>query len=64
MAEWSVLQTGKHGDSSTIPAGVKTFFGGINSLKQYIAYRFEFNLKLNFFLKFEILFGPRVPGNR
>ena len=43
MAEWSALQTGKRGDSSSIPAQVKTFFGGIKSLEQYIACNFELN---------------------
>ena len=33
MAEWLVLQTGKHGDSSSIPAEVKTFFVGIKSFE-------------------------------
>ena len=43
VAEWSALQTGKRGDSSSIPAEVKTFFGGIKSLERCIAFRFEFN---------------------
>ena len=30
MAEWSALWTGKRGDSSSIPAEGKTFFGEIN----------------------------------
>ena len=49
MAEWSALQTGKRGDSSSIPAKVKTFFGGIKILEQPIACRFELNsiFKLN-----------------
>ena len=44
-----MLQTGKRGDSGSIPAEVKTFFGRIKSLEQYITCRFEFNfdLKLN-----------------
>ena len=28
VAEWSALQTGKRGDSSSIPDEVKTYFGG------------------------------------
>ena len=44
MAEWSALLTGKRGDSSSIPAKVKTFFGGIKSLEQYIGCHFELNL--------------------
>ena len=43
MAEWSALQTGKGGDSGSIPAEVITFFGGIECLEQYIDCRFEFN---------------------
>ena len=31
-AEWSALQTVNRGDSSSIPAEFKTFFGGITSL--------------------------------
>ena len=30
VAEWSALPTGKRGDSSSIPAEVKIFFGGIH----------------------------------
>ena len=41
VAEWLALQTGKRGDSSSIPAQVKTFFGGIKSLERYIACLFE-----------------------
>ena len=41
MAEWSALQTAKLGDSSSIPAEVKTLFGGIKNLEQYITYHFE-----------------------
>ena len=33
VAEWSVLQTGNRGDSSSIPAKVKTFFGEIKCLE-------------------------------
>ena len=40
MAEWSALQTGKFGDSSSIPAQVKTFIGGIKNLEQHIACNF------------------------
>ena len=40
MAEWSALQTSKRGDPSSIPAGVKTFFGVIKSPEQYIACHF------------------------
>jgi len=49
VAEWSALQTGKRGDSSSVPAEVKTFFGGIKNLEQNIDFRFElnFNFKLN-----------------
>ena len=49
MAEWSALQTDERADSSSILAKIKTFFGGIKSLEQYIAFRFEinFNFKLN-----------------
>ena len=49
MAEWSALPPRVPGDSSSIPAEVKTFFGGIKSLEQYIYSRFElnFNFKLN-----------------
>ena len=43
MAEWSALQTGKRGDPSSIPAEVKTFFGGIKSFEQYNACHFELN---------------------
>ena len=51
MAEWLALQTGKREDSSSIPAEVKTLFGGIKSLEQYIACHFELNLnfELNFY---------------
>ena len=41
VAEWSTLQTSKRGDSSSIPTQVKTFYGGIKSLEQYIAPHFE-----------------------
>ena len=47
MAEWSALLTGNCGDSCSIPAEVKSFFGGIKSFKKYIDSHFEFNLKLN-----------------
>ena len=40
VAEWSALQTGDLGGSSSIPAGVKDFFEGIKSLEQYIASSF------------------------
>ena len=40
MAEWSALQTGKRGDSSSIPAEVEIFFGGIKSPEQYNACHF------------------------
>ena len=43
VAEWSALQTGKRGDSNSIPAEVKTFFGGIKRVEQYIASHFELN---------------------
>ena len=43
MAEWSALQTGKRGDSSSIPAESKLVFGEIMSLEQYIACHFELN---------------------
>ena len=44
MAEWSALQTGKRGDSSSIPAQVKTFFWrNLESLEQYVACHFELN---------------------
>ena len=46
MAEWSALQTGKWGDLSSFPAKVKTFFGGIKSLEQYINSHFYLNLNL------------------
>ena len=41
MAEWSALQTGNRGDSSSIPAKVKTFFLKKSSLEQYIGFNFE-----------------------
>ena len=49
MAEWSALQSGKRGDSSSIPAKIKIFFSGESSLEKYIASRFEsiFNFKSN-----------------
>ena len=37
VAEWLALRTSKRRDSGSIPAEVKTFFGGFNSLEQYIA---------------------------
>ena len=37
VAEWSALPTGKLGSSGSIPAEIKTFFGGIKSLEHYIA---------------------------
>jgi len=43
VAEWLALRTGKRGDSSSIPAKVKHFFGGINDIATYIACRFEWN---------------------
>ena len=53
VAEWSALQTGKCGDSSSIPAKVKTFFWRnqesppIHCLSFWI--KFELQIKLNFF---------------
>ena len=38
VAEWSALQTGKRGDSSSIPAKVRTFFSKIKSLQHLIAF--------------------------
>ena len=46
MAEWLALQTGKRGYPSSIPAEVKSFFGGIKILERYIACRFELNFNL------------------
>ena len=46
MAEWSALQSSKRGDPSSIPAEVKSFFGGIKILERYIARRFELNFNL------------------
>ena len=43
VAKWSALQTGKRGDSGSIPVKVKTFFEGIKSLEQNIAPHFELN---------------------
>ena len=37
VAQWSALQIGKCGDPRSVPAGIKTFFGGIKSQKKYIA---------------------------
>ena len=42
MAEWSALPTTSRGDSSSIPAQVKTFFVGIKS------YHFKFNSNFKF----------------
>ena len=49
MAEWLALQTGKRGDSGSIPAKVKTFFFSINQQQNY-HFESNLNLKLNFFL--------------
>ena len=43
MAEWIALRTGNRGDPGSIPAKVKTFFGGIKIFEQQIACRFELN---------------------
>ena len=43
MAEWSALQTSKRGYPSSTPVEVKTFFGVIKNLEQYIAHHFELN---------------------
>ena len=47
MAEWLALPTFNCGDPSSIPAKVKTFFGGIVSFEQYIGCRFNFNFNFN-----------------
>ena len=52
MAEWLALITGKCGDSSSIPAKVKTFFGRIKSLDTI--HCLSFWIKFNFF-KFKFL---------
>ena len=46
MAEWSALQTGKRGYSSSIPAEVKTFFGGISNLEQCLSFLIKFKFKI------------------
>ena len=59
VAEWSALHTLKCGDSGSIPANVKTFFGRIKYLGQYFTCRFELNFKLNYiFFKFKNKFWP------
>ena len=40
VAEWSALQTGKHGDSSSIPAKGKTFF--LNNQESRTIHYFSF----------------------
>ena len=35
VPQWLALQTGKRGDSGSIPAKVKTFFGLLNSKLMY-----------------------------
>ena len=49
VAKWSALRSGTRGDSSSIPAKVKTFFGAFKSLQQQIANYFELilNFRLN-----------------
>ena len=69
MAEWLALQTGKREDSSSIPAKVKTLFGGIKSLEQYIACHFELNLnfELNFYqlkISFKQIRFKKIPWLR
>ena len=46
MAEWLALQTGKRGDSSSIPAVGKTFCGEESPT---IHFELNFNFRLNFF---------------
>ena len=63
MAEWSALQTGKRGDSGSIPAQDKTIFGGIKSLEQYDACHFEFNSIFLNKIIFKTNYIKKIPGS-